>query len=76
MQNKEPKLLQISKVIFHYLITTFKNSKDVSKAILEFIDPFIELKANRPSLMAIRIEHNLEQFAALANETTNQNRSA
>jgi hypothetical protein len=38
------------KSIHHHALTTFRNSKDVSKAILEFEDPFVALQQNMLSL--------------------------
>jgi hypothetical protein len=34
-------------------LTTFKNSKDISKAILEFVDPYLELRKDKPNLTII-----------------------
>ena len=40
-------------------MTTFKNSKDISKAILHFADPHVEFRQNKPNLSKIRTENNL-----------------
>ena len=47
------------KSIHHHALTTFNNSKDISKAILDFTDPLAELQKETLSLSAIRKKNNL-----------------
>lgn len=47
------------KSIHHYALTTFRNSKDISKAIVEFIDPFTALMQTTLSLSEIRKQNGL-----------------
>jgi hypothetical protein len=48
------------KSIHHYALTTFRNSKDISKAIIEFTDPYVALKQGTLSLSEIRRQNNLD----------------
>ena len=47
------------KSIHHHALTTFNNSKDISKVILDFTDPLAELHKETLSLSAIRKKNNL-----------------
>jgi hypothetical protein len=60
-----PKFL---KSIHHHAITNFKNSKDISKAILEFTDPYTELNTSKLSLIQIRRKGNLDLVPPAAEE--------
>ena len=53
-ENNSQDFSKFQKSIHHHILTTFKNSKDLSKAILEFKDPYSDLKSNHPSLITIR----------------------
>ena len=61
-----PKFL---KSIHHHAITNFKNSKDISKAILEFTDPYAELNKSKLSLIQIRKKGNLDLIPPATDET-------
>jgi hypothetical protein len=61
-----PKFL---KAVHHHAITTFRNSKGISKAILEFTDPYAELRKSTSSLIQIRRERSLDLIPPAANET-------
>ena len=56
------------KSIHHYALTNFKNSKDISKAILDFTDPFADLRQNTLSLSQIRKNNNLNPIPPLVGE--------
>jgi hypothetical protein len=58
-EHKGQDFAKFQKSLYHHVLTTFRNSKDMSKAILEFTDPHIALKKTQPSLSNIRTEHNL-----------------
>jgi hypothetical protein len=61
-----PKFL---KSIHHHAITNFKNSKDISKVILEFTDPYAEeLNKSKLSLIQIRRKGNLDLVPTAAEE--------
>ena len=47
------------KSIHHHALTTFRHSKDISKAIVEFTDPLIALKQSTLSLSEIRKQNGL-----------------
>ena len=53
-ENKGQDFTKFQKSIHHYALTTFKNSKDISKAILHFADPHVEFRQNKPNLSKIR----------------------
>ena len=57
------------KSIHHHALTTFNNSKDISKAILDFTDPLAELQKETLSLSAIRKSNNLNPFPPKAEES-------
>ena len=58
-ENKGQDFTKFQKSIHHYALTTFKNSKDISKAILHFADPHVELRQTKPNLSKIRTVNNL-----------------
>ena len=58
-KNKGQDFTKFQKSIHHHALTTFKNSKDISKAILQFVDPHVEFRQNKPNLSKIRTENNL-----------------
>ena len=58
-ENKSQDFSKFQKSLHHHVLTTFKNSKDLSKAILEFADPLVAIRQHIPSLTAIRTRHNL-----------------
>ena len=58
-ENKGQDFTKFQKSIHHHALTTFKNSKDISKAILQFVDPHVEFRQNKPNLSKIRTENNL-----------------
>ena len=60
---------KFQKSIHHHVLTTFKHSKDLSTAILEFTDPLAALQQNRPSLSSIRVEHGLQMIPAPTNKS-------
>ncbi len=53
-EHKGQDFAKFQKSLYHHVLTTFRNSKDMSKAILEFTDPHIALKKTQPSLSDIR----------------------
>jgi hypothetical protein len=57
------------KSIHHHALTTFRNSKDISKAIVEFTDPLAALKLATLSLSEIRRENGLDPTPPAADET-------
>jgi hypothetical protein len=57
------------KSIHHHALTTFRNSKDISKAILEFTDPFVALKETTLSLSEIRKKHDLNPTPPASSES-------
>ena len=67
-ENKGQDFTKFQKSIHHHALTTFKNSKDVSKAILEFVDPYVELRQNQPNLSTIRNENNLQPEPPVSGE--------
>ena len=70
-ENKGQDFTKFQKSIHHHALTTFKNSKDVSKAILEFVDPFVELHQSKPSLTTIRTENSLHPEPPVSTEDKN-----
>ena len=56
------------KSIHHHALTTFKNSKDISKAILDFTDPFAELRQTTLSLSQIRKNNGLNPMPPVVDE--------
>ena len=73
-ENKSQEFSKFQKSLHHHVLTTFKNSKDLSKAILEFSDPLVEIRWNTPSLREIRIRHNLVLEGPSTNKTEEQTR--
>ena len=71
-ENKSQDFSKFQKSIHHHVLTTFKSSKDLSKAILEFKDPYSDLKSDRPSLTIIRTENNLEPVPPTSGETAEE----
>ena len=59
------------KSIHHYALTTFRNSKDISKAIVEFTDPLVALKQGTLSLSEIRRQNGLDPTPPVTDETAN-----
>ena len=57
------------KSIHHHALTSFRNSKDVSKAILNFTDPFADLRQSVISLTQIRRNNGLNPVPPPANES-------
>jgi len=57
------------KSIHHYALTTFRNSKDVSKAILNFTDPFVELRQAVLSLTQTRRNNGLNPMLPVTDES-------
>ncbi len=57
------------KSIHHYALTTFRNSKDISKAIVEFKDPLAALKNTALSLSEIRKKNSLDPTPPVEDET-------
>ena len=49
-ENKSQDFTKFQKSIHYHVLTTFKNSKDISKAILEFTDPRTELRKKMQSV--------------------------
>ena len=68
-ENRSQDFLKFQKSIHHHVLTTFKNSKDLSKAILEFKNSYAKLKSDRPSLTIIRTKNNLEPVPPTSGET-------
>ena len=58
-ENKSQDFSKFQKSLHHHVLTTFKNSKDLSQAILEFADPLVAIRQHIPSLTDIRNRHNL-----------------
>lgn len=58
-KNKGQDFTKFQNSIHNHALTTFKNSKDISKAILEFVGPHVEFRQNKPNLTKIRTENNL-----------------
>ena len=71
-ENKGQDFTKFQKSIHHHALTTFKNSKDVSKAILEFVDPHVELRQNQPNLTSIRTQNNLNPEPPVSGESNNE----
>ena len=71
-ENKGQDFTKFQKSIHHHALTTFKNSKDVSKAILEFVDPHAELRQEKPNLTSIRDENNLHPVAPPSSESESE----
>ena len=57
------------KSVHHHALTTFRNSKDVSKAILNFTDPFDDLRQSVLSLSQIRRNNGLNPEPPPATES-------
>jgi hypothetical protein len=68
-ENKSQDFSKFQKSLHHHVLTTFKNSKDLSTAILEFADPLVAIRQHTPSLTEIRTRHNLGLQGPTANET-------
>jgi len=57
------------KSIHHHALTTFRHSKDISSAILDFKDPLADLRMNMLSLSQIKTQNNLNPTPPTANES-------
>lgn len=57
------------KSIHHHALTTFRHSKDISSAILEFKDPLAISRLNTLSLSQIGTQNNLNPSPPVANES-------
>jgi hypothetical protein len=57
------------KSIHHHALTTFRNSKDISKAIVEFKDPLAALRNTALSLSEIRRKYSLNPAPPVEDET-------
>ena len=68
-ENKGQDFTKFQKSIHHHALTTFRNSKDMSKAILEFSDPYAEIRKDVPNLTTIRIIHNLRPSPPISCES-------
>ena len=53
----------------HHALTTFRHSKDISSAILNFKDPLVDLKMNMLSLSQIKTQNNLNLSPPTATES-------
>ena len=62
------------KSVHHHALTTFRNSKDVSKAILNFTDPFDDLRQSVLSLSQIRRNNGLNPEPPPATESDQRSR--
>ena len=71
-ENKNQDFSKFQKSLHHHVLTTFKNSKDLSTAILDFADPLAAIRQHTPSLTEIRTRHNLGLQGPTANETDAQ----
>ena len=58
-ENKDQYFTKLQKSIHHHVLTTFNNSKDISKAILKFVDPHDVLRQSKPNLITSRTKNNL-----------------
>ena len=67
---KNQDFTKFQKSIHHHVLTTFKNSKDMSKAILEFDDPFTALRQDRRTISQVRIVNGLILTPPPATEST------
>ena len=68
-ENKGQDFIKFQKSLHHHVLTTFKRSKDLSKAILEFENPIANIKKDRLTLADIRKEEGLEYTAPTKDET-------
>jgi len=57
------------KSMHHDALTTFRNSKDISKGILNFTDPFVELRQTVLSLSQIRRSNGLNPMPPVTDES-------
>jgi hypothetical protein len=57
------------KSIHHHALTTFRHSKDISKAIVEFTDPTAALRQAALSLSEIRRQNGLDPTPPVTDET-------
>jgi len=57
------------KSIHHHALTTFRNSKDISKVILNFTDPFVELQQTVLSLSQVRRSNGLNPMPPVTDES-------
>ena len=67
-QQRGQKFTKFLKSIHHHALTTFRNSKDISKAILDFTDPFAELQQTTLSLSQIRRNNGLNPMPPVVDE--------
>ena len=67
-ENKGQDFTKFQKAIHHHGLTAFKNSKDISKAILKFVDPHAVLRQSKPNLTTIRTKNNLHPDTPVAKE--------
>jgi hypothetical protein len=68
-ENKGQDFTKFQKSLHHHVLTTFRNSKDMSKAILEFTDPLTDLQSNRLTLATVRTKNNLNLVAPVTGES-------
>ena len=67
-ENKGQDFTKFQKSIHHHALTTFKNSKDISKDILEFVNPYVELSKHKPNLTVIRSDNGLHPELPVSGE--------
>ena len=68
-ENRGQDFAKFTKSLHHYVLTNFKRSKDLSKAITEFQDPHQLIKQDTKTLTSIRQEYNLHLKIGPKNET-------
>lgn len=71
-KNRSQDFTKFQKSIYHHVLTRFENSKDLFKSILEFADPYQELKKNFPTLAAIRTSNKLAPVAPPSKESADK----
>jgi hypothetical protein len=53
-ENRKQNFNKFQKSIHHHVMTTYKNSKDMSKCIIEFVQPVPEIESEIKTLAEIR----------------------
>ena len=68
-ENRGQDFAKFTKSLHHYVLTNFKRSKDLSKAITDFQDPYDLIKQSTKNLTTIQKEHSLELTASPKGES-------
>ena len=73
-ENRRQNFNKFQKSIHHHVMTTYKNSKDMSKCIIEFVHPVPEIEREVKTLSAIRGSNSLYSIIPPPANETDENK--